>query len=246
MEVMETLRDRIKLIMAEHNMTQAAFADYIDVGRPNITHLMTGRDKSSQKIVSRILLAFPEINSRWLLNGEGDMYRKMPSKTQMEVDAALQHYENTHEMQTSLFGMEEALVSHQPSDTIVTSAQTPVSATVSASTSVSAPVPTPVQDQVSASDSASASLPTHAQNPTTDNMNTPISGNADTSMPETAVSTTPVLTSENPHPQQVKASTRVELPAQECDIPQPQGKRIRKIVFFYDDKTFEEYYPSVD
>ena len=68
------MRDRIEKILQDKEMTQAEFADLIGVNRSSITHLMTGRNKSSDTVAARTLLAFPDINPNWLSYGDGDMY----------------------------------------------------------------------------------------------------------------------------------------------------------------------------
>ncbi|MBP7101849.1 MAG: helix-turn-helix transcriptional regulator [Bacteroidales bacterium] len=73
------MKERIKKLLEEKNLSQSSFADLIGVGRPNVTHLMKGRNNFSQIIASNTLLAFPDINPMWLLKGEGNMYK--PAKT---------------------------------------------------------------------------------------------------------------------------------------------------------------------
>lgn len=69
------MKERIKKLLEEKNLSQSSFADLIGVGRPNVTHLMKGRNNFSQIIASNTLLAFPDINPMWLLKGEGNMYK---------------------------------------------------------------------------------------------------------------------------------------------------------------------------
>ena len=101
------MKDRLKLLLQEMNLTQSEFADYIGVGRSSITHIMTGRDKSSQTVVSKTLLKFPEINPMWLLKGEGEMYRPHVERTHPVSPAA---DEDSNGTQASLFPAEEAPV----------------------------------------------------------------------------------------------------------------------------------------
>ena len=236
---MDTLKDRIKKIMAEKNMNQATFADYINVGRPNITHIMTGRDKSSQKVISRILLAFPEISSKWLLNGEGEMYRTIPSKTQMQVDEALHQYEQ-QEMQTSLFAQEE-IDGRSTSFADELPIQSP------------APKPSPETIQVSSSSVGTAAVsdisePSPASAVTNPAVSTPapVMEVASAPSPEPSVATQavcqPAAVSETKD--SLMDSPMVGSSSSNENI-RPQGKRIRKIVFFYEDRSFEEFFPSV-
>ena len=263
---MDTLKDRIKKIMAEKNMNQATFADYINVGRPNITHIMTGRDKSSQKVISRILLAFPEISSKWLLNGEGEMYRTIPSKTQMQVDEALHQYEQ-QEMQTSLFAQEEIdgrstsfadelpIQSPAPkpspetiqvsSSSVGTAAVSDISepSPASAVTNPAVSTPAPVMEVASAP-SPEPSPASAVTNPAVSTP-APVMEVASAPSPEPSVATQavcqPAAVSETKD--SLMDSPMVGSSSSNENI-RPQGKRIRKIVFFYEDRSFEEFFPS--
>ena len=69
------MRERIEKILEDKKITQAEFADFIGVNRSSITHIMTGRNKTSDTVVARTLLAFPDISPQWLSEGRGDMYK---------------------------------------------------------------------------------------------------------------------------------------------------------------------------
>ena len=75
------MRERIEKILNDKKITQAEFADYIGVNRSSITHIMTGRNKTSDTVVARTLLAFPDINPQWLSEGIGDVYKTVSKVT---------------------------------------------------------------------------------------------------------------------------------------------------------------------
>lgn len=70
------MKERIRKIMEEENMTPARFADSLEIGRAVISHILNGRNNPSLDIVTRILGKMPEINPEWLLTGNGTMYKK--------------------------------------------------------------------------------------------------------------------------------------------------------------------------
>lgn len=74
------MRERIIKILEDKEITQTEFAAIIGVNPSSVTHLMRGRDKFSQTVASRTLLAFPDINFLWMLKGEGEMYLKTAAK----------------------------------------------------------------------------------------------------------------------------------------------------------------------
>ena len=73
------MKERIEKILNDKKITQAEFADYIGVNRSSVTHIMTGRNKTSDTVVARTLLAFPDINPQWLSEGTGEMYKTFAS-----------------------------------------------------------------------------------------------------------------------------------------------------------------------
>ncbi|MDO5664428.1 MAG: helix-turn-helix transcriptional regulator [Bacteroidia bacterium] len=69
------MRERIKQIMENENLTPARFADKLQINRANISHILNGRNNPSLDIVSKILSEMPHINTEWLINGFGQMYK---------------------------------------------------------------------------------------------------------------------------------------------------------------------------
>jgi len=69
------MKERIEKILTDKKLTQAEFADFIGVNRSSITHIMTERNKTSDTVVARTLLSFPDINPQWLSEGIGEMYK---------------------------------------------------------------------------------------------------------------------------------------------------------------------------
>ena len=65
--------DRIRALLAMRQLTPTQFADLIQVGRPIISHILSGRNKASLDVVQRIIAAFPEVSLPWLLSGVGTM-----------------------------------------------------------------------------------------------------------------------------------------------------------------------------
>lgn len=70
------MKDRIKLIMEKENLTSAKFADLLQINRAIISHILNGRNNPSLDVVSRILSEMDYINSEWLINGTGEMYKE--------------------------------------------------------------------------------------------------------------------------------------------------------------------------
>jgi plasmid maintenance system antidote protein VapI len=67
------LAERVKEIMEDQEYSPSGFADTIDVPRPIISHILSGRNKPSLDVIQKILMRFPELNPWWLLTGKGNM-----------------------------------------------------------------------------------------------------------------------------------------------------------------------------
>ncbi len=70
------MKDRIKLIMEKENLTPAKFADRLQINRAIISHILTGRNNPSLDVVTKILSEMNYINTEWLINGTGNMYKE--------------------------------------------------------------------------------------------------------------------------------------------------------------------------
>ena len=70
------MKDRIIKIMEAEKLTASKFADTIGVKRSNISHLLNGRNQPSYAFIQKVLESFTDVNSRWLITGQGKMYEK--------------------------------------------------------------------------------------------------------------------------------------------------------------------------
>ncbi|MCF8358663.1 MAG: helix-turn-helix domain-containing protein [Prolixibacteraceae bacterium] len=62
--------------MEAEKLTASKFADTIGVKRSNISHLLNGRNQPSYAFIQKVLEVFTNVNSRWLITGQGKMYEK--------------------------------------------------------------------------------------------------------------------------------------------------------------------------
>jgi transcriptional regulator with XRE-family HTH domain len=67
------MKERIRKFMDYKSITAVELADNIGVQRSNISHILNGRNKPGAAFLEKFLLAYPLINARWLLTGEGEM-----------------------------------------------------------------------------------------------------------------------------------------------------------------------------
>lgn len=69
MEEIAELNQKIAVIINRLGLTSSKFADYIDVSRPIISHIIAGRNKPSLEIIQKILAKFPELGIEWTFDG---------------------------------------------------------------------------------------------------------------------------------------------------------------------------------
>ena len=67
------MKDRILNFLESEHISPAEFADKIGVQRSSMSHILNGRNQPSAAFIQKMLHAFPFVNSRWLLIGEGKM-----------------------------------------------------------------------------------------------------------------------------------------------------------------------------
>ena len=68
------MHNRLKQFLAAENITQAQFASTIGVGKANISHVLSGRNKPGYDFIRAIMAGYPHLNINWLILGTGKMY----------------------------------------------------------------------------------------------------------------------------------------------------------------------------
>lgn len=76
----EQFSKRLEKILEYYDISAAAFAEAIDVGRSSISHILSGRNKPSLDFVMKIVQTYPQVELYWLLNGKGT-FPSSPEKT---------------------------------------------------------------------------------------------------------------------------------------------------------------------
>lgn len=74
------MKNRIRKIRSELDLTQQAFAEKIGIKRNTIANYETGRNEPVDSVISLICREF-NVNESWLRYGEGEMFKPAPSDT---------------------------------------------------------------------------------------------------------------------------------------------------------------------
>lgn len=70
------MKDRIKQLMENQHLTQQKFAEVLGISPASLSSIFNDRTKPTLNHVDAIVTGFPNINLRWLMYGEGDMFLK--------------------------------------------------------------------------------------------------------------------------------------------------------------------------
>ena len=84
---MFTMVNRIKTIIDYYELSASRFADSLNVPRSTISHLLSGRNKPSFEFIQKIMQAYPEINTEWLINGKGTFLKEKEQDLFTSIDS---------------------------------------------------------------------------------------------------------------------------------------------------------------
>ena len=97
------MHNRLKQFLAAENVTQAQFASTIQIGKANISHVLSGRNKPGYDFIKAIMLGYPHLNMNWLMLGTGKMYDLQQQPREKQIPDGTINFE---EENTSLFDYE--------------------------------------------------------------------------------------------------------------------------------------------
>lgn len=76
-----SMNTRLKQFLAAENISQAQFADTINVVRASVSHVLAGRNNPSYDFIKAIMDNYPALNIEWLILGKGKMYKERSSSS---------------------------------------------------------------------------------------------------------------------------------------------------------------------
>ena len=74
------MNTRLKQFISAENITQAQFADNINVVRASVSHILAGRNKPGYEFICGLMRHYPNLNIEWLMFGKGKMYKDAKSE----------------------------------------------------------------------------------------------------------------------------------------------------------------------
>lgn len=118
------MRDRIRQVIDREGMTQSQFADFIEVNRPTLSHILAGRNNPSLEVLMKIHQKFPKISMSWLFDGTGsycedDVLTDHPNPSSVSEQAACADTDDDSCLQPeSAWAPSSALPGEQPKSRI--------------------------------------------------------------------------------------------------------------------------------
>lgn len=79
------MNTRLKQFLAAENITQAQFADSINVVRASVSHVLSGRNNPSFDFIKAMMLRYPNLNIDWLMFGKGRMYKDQTTSPEPDI-----------------------------------------------------------------------------------------------------------------------------------------------------------------
>ena len=81
------MKDRITLFLKTEGISPAEFADKIGVQRSSVSHVLNGRNYPSASFIQKMLSSYRNLNSRWLLLGEGEIFETKTSSLKEPISS---------------------------------------------------------------------------------------------------------------------------------------------------------------
>ncbi len=78
------MNQRLQQFLFAENISQAQFAETINVARASVSHILSGRNKPGFDFISGMVAKYPNLNVEWLITGKGKMYKSPTQETELQ------------------------------------------------------------------------------------------------------------------------------------------------------------------
>lgn len=234
MNTINTLTDRVKIVMENEGLNPSIFADTIGVQRPSLSHILSGRNKPSIDIIQKIINTLPQYNTTWLINGTGNMLQLdmfeseddlRKNQQEKKTSSKAKPYKSKFANRNVNF-VKEAIESNILDDENVV-----IASPISINEKQEPLVENKVEQPIDSDDSAKNTVLTQFDL-------------EDTQQP--IIMEKDVYVKQQINTQENTTSTPINTIASAPIVPAmfTSNKKIEKIIVFYDDKTFSVYNPE--
>lgn len=84
------INKRLVALMEKLGYRKSEYAEMLGVSAAVISHIYNDRNKAGLELVQNILIQFPNINERWLLLNEGEMFKEEQTVTNLVLKEKIQ------------------------------------------------------------------------------------------------------------------------------------------------------------
>ncbi len=81
---MTDFAQRLQFLMQHYVLDAAELAERLQIQKSAVSHLLSGRNKPRFDILARFARAFPDLNLRWLLTGDGEPFSPTPPEAEQQ------------------------------------------------------------------------------------------------------------------------------------------------------------------
>ena len=243
--------NRINLILQAKNITAKQFAEEIGIQPSGMSHILSGRNNPSLEFVSKVIRRYPEIDANWLLMGKGQMYGELGIKNEEFAPLRSQAVSPLEPGRGIRVNEEFAPLRSQAVSPLEPGRGIRANEEFAPLRSQAVSPLEPgrgMRNEESLSEPTLFSAPLSAPNPTPlpEPREEPRKENYEPEIPEAE---------DLPDLQDLVSAQREQEEEEQKEEPAPEAKekpasvstdkrRLVKILFFYDDHTFEEYRPE--
>lgn len=231
---MDDVTTRIGELLAFTGLSNKEFSEKIGVSPAIISHVLSGRNKPSLTVIQSILEEFTNVNSRYLLSGQGTLFTEVEAGADAITDGS-KETEKINKLEKDEVSDEKSKVL-PPTTAKPDSVKTASPEETSPSATTQGTFPGMANDGVRyVNPPGSTPLPAQSspqESPTPEN-----SPEAEAGDKKAAPENSSSHSHETPGKGEQYSSTPTS------SEPQANTKKVVRIVFFYQDHTFEEYRP---
>ena len=221
--------NRINLILKAKNITARQFAEEIGIQPSGMSHIMSGRNNPSLEFVNKVVRRYPEIDANWLLLGRGEMY--MTGSAGLTPDPSPKERggltpnpspkeRGMGSVEPTLFSMPEAMQGAEETGTVDRETQHAAS----------------LQEREFVSEAGHGSSLQEGDLV----MESP---HVDVETQQAGVETQQAGGETRQAGEETRHAASLQTGKRDMALAESAGRRLGKILMFYDDHTFEEYYP---
>ena len=236
------MNNRLQQFLELENLTPARLADMLGVQRSGLSHILSGRNKPSYDFLTRILTKFPHINADWLMTGRGKAYREnaesviISTPLPPSASGSVSSYPGGHNFHGNGQNYPAGGAGFQGSG---------ISAQAGAQNFHNGQIGTFSNGQNLQSVQA-GQMPYGALQ----DENSPILDSFDGLFPEEEMDAGTVNNTYNADKESVNPNSDTSQPSENCvnganKAPVGKKKRVKRVIVFYSDGSFEELFPHI-